>query len=55
MVTYSVSFGVTGTLDPDDYDEDLRHKQTGELIQWPKLVPDNSTVIDDLWPAGVNG
>jgi type IV pilus assembly protein PilY1 len=50
MVTYSVSFGVSGTLDPDDYD-----LESGPYPEWPKPKQNESTVIDDLWHAAVNG
>jgi type IV pilus assembly protein PilY1 len=55
MVTYAVAFGVSGTLTPNDYDEDLKHKQTGQLIQWPNPGDGNQQKIDDLWHATVNG
>ena len=34
MATYAVAFGVSGTLNPADYDADFKHKATGNLIQW---------------------
>jgi type IV pilus assembly protein PilY1 len=58
MVTYGVSFGVPGTLDPDDYDEDLKHKTTGAYIAWPDPITPGVGAperIDDLWHATVNG
>jgi type IV pilus assembly protein PilY1 len=56
MTTYAVAFGVSGTLNPDDYDADLTHKQTGKPIVWPQVTKDRSPeTIDDLWHAAVNG
>jgi len=55
MVTYTVAFGVSGTLNPDDYDEDLKHKTTGLVIEWPDPTAGNDQKIDDLWHAAVNG
>jgi type IV pilus assembly protein PilY1 len=50
MVTYSVSFGVTGTLDPDDYDV-----LDGPFPTWPNPNDGDQEKIDDLWHASVNG
>jgi len=51
MVTYTVSFGVDGTLDPDDYDFDNEVYPT-----WPQPGTTKSGEnIDDLWHAAVNG
>ncbi len=50
MVTYSVSFGVHGTLNPDDYDV-----VDGPFPTWPQAVADSNTAIDDLYHAAVNG
>ena len=57
MVTYSVAFGVSGNLNPDDYDEDLKHKQTGVPVTWPDVYNDweGPSKIDDVWHAAVNG
>jgi type IV pilus assembly protein PilY1 len=56
MVTYSVGFGVVGTLSPDDYDADLKHKSTGQYIQWsdPGKAGQVPEKIDDMWHAAVN-
>ena len=54
MSTYAVAFGVSGTLDPADYDADFRHN--GKLIQWTvPSAPRQSEAVDDLWHATVNG
>ena len=56
MVTYGISFGVTGTLDPNDYDlfnsdPDLRVYPT-----WPSPYSgSDQRKIDDLWHASING
>jgi type IV pilus assembly protein PilY1 len=54
MVTYGVSFGVFGTLNPDDYHFCLLD---GSSPPWPDPIPDETTreKIDDLWHATVNG
>jgi type IV pilus assembly protein PilY1 len=50
LVTYGVSFGVYGTLNPDDYDI-----ENDVFPEWPKAVADSNTAIDDLYHASVNG
>ncbi|HSO59490.1 MAG TPA: PilC/PilY family type IV pilus protein [Desulfobacterales bacterium] len=55
MTTYALAFGVSGTLDPADYDADFKDKD-GNLIQW--TTPNGSykpEAVDDLWHATVNG
>ena len=52
MVTFSVSIGQQGTLDPKT---DLSSIANGSK-RWPDPIPsENSTRIDDLWHAAVNG
>ncbi len=46
MVTYTVAFGVTGTLDPN---------QDPGNVTWPNPGSGNAQKIDDLWHAAVNG
>ncbi|MFC1868467.1 PilC/PilY family type IV pilus protein [Thermodesulfobacteriota bacterium] len=62
LVTYSVTFGVIGTLSPDDYDlnacEEMYISQ-GDVTYppcppWPQINSDTKK-IDDLWHAAVNG
>jgi type IV pilus assembly protein PilY1 len=57
MVTYTIGFGVIGTIDPNDYDADLKHKTTGDYIVWPDATVGKSTPekVDDVWHAAVNG
>ena len=58
MVTYSIGFGVVGSLDPGDYDDDLKHKSTDQFIDWtdPDIGGSSSvSKIDDLWHSAVNG
>ena len=50
MVTYSVSFGVHGTLNPDDYDV-----LDGPFPTWPNPGSGDQQKIDDLYHAAVNG
>jgi len=50
MAIYSVSFGIRGTLDPDDYD-----LVNGPYPTWPGPVNGDPEKIDDLWHAAVNG
>ncbi len=50
MVTYSVSFGVHGTLSPTDYDFN-----NNDFPIWPNPRSGDKQKIDDLWHAAVNG
>jgi type IV pilus assembly protein PilY1 len=50
MVTFAVSFGVFGTLNPDDYDF-----ENGPYPTWPNPTSGDQQKIDDLWHAAVNG
>jgi hypothetical protein len=61
MVTFAVAFGVTGTLDPDDYEDDptspdyLKSKTTDAYVDWPQVTGNRRPEsIDDLWHATVN-
>ncbi len=58
MVTYGVSFGVSGTLDPADYPNCLPdaapEETTASCPDWPKPDSDPER-IDDLFHASVNG
>jgi len=49
LVTYGVSFGVTGTLDPSAYDF------INTFPTWPNPTFGDQQKIDDLWHASVNG
>jgi Tfp pilus tip-associated adhesin PilY1 len=51
LVTYSVSFGVYGTLNPASYDF------VTTFPTWPNPLPvgNDQEKIDDLWHAAVNG
>jgi len=56
MVTYGISFGVTGTLNPYDYD--LYNMNAAQRVYptWPDPTDsENQERIDDLWHAAVNG
>ncbi len=52
MVTYGVSFGVQGDLDPAGYHACLLE---GVTPSWPQPVANTTTTIDDLYHASVNG
>jgi type IV pilus assembly protein PilY1 len=55
MVTFAVAFGVSGTLDPHEFDADL-NDGNGNTIVWPNVPGDREPEsIDDLWHATVNG
>jgi Tfp pilus tip-associated adhesin PilY1 len=56
LVTYGVTFGVSGTLNPDDYD--LENCTVATCPPWPVPITagnDKRYKIDDLWHATVNG
>ncbi len=67
MVTHVLSFGVNGTLDPQDIDADGRPDQPGYADdpcfalpdtphpRWPLPLPGLASTVDDLWHAAVNG
>lgn len=61
MVTYGVSFGVTGTLTPADSNNDGEEDDPCFLNArtpipvWPNPASGNLEKIDDLWHAAVNG
>lgn len=61
MVTFGVAFGVTGNLDPDDYNDDPTSPDffkngSGSYPTWPTSIPERSKdTIDDLYHATVNG
>ncbi len=58
MNTYTVSFGVTGTLNPDDYnyqDDSCFLNSATPHPAWPNPTDGDAEKIDDLWHAAVNG
>jgi len=61
MVTYSVSFGVNGTLTPIDSDGDgviddpCFLDSATPIPSWPNPASGDSQKIDDLWHTAVNG
>jgi type IV pilus assembly protein PilY1 len=69
MVTFGVAFGVSGTLDPDDYEDDRTSehymkyitkkeapREYGAYVVWPEVPGKRRPEsIDDLWHATVNG
>jgi type IV pilus assembly protein PilY1 len=69
MVTFGVAFGVSGTLNPDDYEDDRTSehymkyitkkeapREYGDYVVWPEVTDKRQPQsIDDLWHATVNG
>jgi len=59
MVTYTVAFGVTGSLNPDDYDLYNTVETDRAYPNWasanPMTCTDCEEKIDDMWHAAVNG
>ena len=69
MVTFAVAFGVDGTLDPEDYEDDRTSehymkyitkkeapREYGDYVVWPEVTGSRQPQsIDDLWHATVNG
>lgn len=51
MVTYTVGFGLDGTLDRSYYSTE----KPDRYPTWPDVVHDTAETIDDLWHAAVNG
>jgi type IV pilus assembly protein PilY1 len=49
LVTYTIAFGINGTLDPTT-DDPLAAGFT-----WPTPVKDTETTVDDMWHAAYNG
>jgi type IV pilus assembly protein PilY1 len=55
MVTFGVSFGMTGSIDKDTAFKAIKPLgQTGDTINWPVPSGFNSSKIDDLLHAAVN-
>ena len=69
MVTFAVAFGVTGTLNPESYEDDRTSshymkyiikydepREYGSYVVWPEVTATRMPEsIDDLWHATVNG
>lgn len=60
MVTYTVSFGLQGTLPlvkagEYDYENDQCLTECTTCPEWPKPEKNTASTIDDLWHAAVNG
>ncbi len=51
LVTYSIAFGLTGSLDP------LTDEPTdgSPAFNWPEPVANTETTVDDMWHAAYNG
>jgi type IV pilus assembly protein PilY1 len=52
LVTYGISFGVEGSIDPQNYPN---CHLGGNCPDWPPIEGETNTTIDDLWHATVNG
>jgi len=58
MNTFTVAFGVTGTLDPDGTKtpaDDTDTDPSNASFSWPNPDDGNDEKIDDLWHAAYNG
>ncbi len=67
LVTHTVSFGINGTINLDDvnndgipdspsYDDDPCYTYADTPVPpWPQPIANSSTTVDDLWHAAVNG
>jgi Tfp pilus tip-associated adhesin PilY1 len=56
MVTYGITFGVNGTLDPEDYDLYNIDPEKRNYPEWPSpLGTETAPKIDDIYHAAVNG
>jgi len=62
MVTYTVAFGVNGTLNPADYNTTTCTDTTytdgdpsNDCPPWPRVWANSATAVDDLWHAAVDG
>lgn len=53
MVTYGLSFGVSGTINPEDYPN--CKEPDGDCPAWPNPGAGDKQKIDDLFHASVNG
>lgn len=55
MVTFAVSFGVHGTIDPNEYDPCTLENAQGQSPDWiTPYCADCQAKIDDLWHATIN-
>jgi len=58
LITFSISFGLNGDLNPDDYNysnDPCFLDPDAQSPAWPNPQPNLSSTIDDLWHAAVNG
>ena len=51
IITYTVAFGVFGTLDPDNYD----YWDPDTYPDWPHTINTDPERIDDVFHGAVNG
>ena len=59
MNTYTVAFGLQGTLDPFDTVTPGNASDTdptdASFVGWPIPIADDPTTLDDMWHAAYNG
>jgi type IV pilus assembly protein PilY1 len=58
MVTYSLSFGVGGSINPDNYPNcppEIIPESGCPCPEWPEIQKNTNSTIDDLYHAAVNG
>jgi type IV pilus assembly protein PilY1 len=59
MNTYTVAFGLEGTLDPFDTKTPADASDTdpadASFVGWPTPIADDPTTLDDMWHAAYNG
>ena len=57
MVTYTVAFGLKGTLNPEDYVLYSENPSQLDYPDWPRPIANSNDpeLIDDMWHAAVNG
>ncbi len=53
LVTYTITFGVTGALNPDDYNP--YSDDSSEWPTWPSPINDYWEKVDDMYHGAVNG
>lgn len=59
MTTFTLGLGLSGVL---DFDESYKTTEIGDYynlkqgsVNWPQIVSDQQTTIDDLWHTAING
>ena len=59
MTTFTLGLGLSGVL---DFDETYKTTESGDYynlkqgsVNWPRVIADQQTTIDDLWHTAING